>query len=116
MWSAAATAARMARARRSSTLSSAPSSQSLDQMRVRLWVTSRLSNGRAASKVSYAATLAKLSVRVPMRGRTPRSSGSHTAAVPQNSLPWVSALTITCGPGRADSNRCTYSMPVLPAR
>ena len=52
MWSAWATAGRISRARRSSTLSSAPSSQALDQMRLRLCVICRLSNGWAGSKVS----------------------------------------------------------------
>ena len=107
MWSAAATAGRISRARRSSTLSSLPSSQAGDQMRLRLCVIRRLSNGLAGSKVSYAATLAKLSVSVPIFGRTPLSSRWHTATMPQNSLPCVSALTITCGPGRPDSKRWT---------
>jgi hypothetical protein len=76
-------------------------------MRLRLCVISRLSNGCAASKVSYAATLAKLRVSVPIFGRTPRSSRWQTATMPQNSLPWVRPLIITCGPGLPDSKRCT---------
>jgi hypothetical protein len=52
MWSAAATAGRISRARRSSMLSSLPSSQAGDQMRLKLCVIWRLSKGLAGSKVS----------------------------------------------------------------
>src|SRR5688500_17714035 len=35
---------------------------------------------------------------------------------PQISLPWVSAFTITCGPGLPLSNVWTYSVPVADCR
>ena len=93
MWSAAATAGRISRARRSSTLSSPPSSQADDQIRFRLWVISRLSNGLPVSNVSYAATLAKLSVSVPIFGRTPLiQHGSHGQAEGPGA-----ALVVECG-------------------
>ena len=115
MWSAASTTPRMARARCSSGLSSTPSSHSADQMRFMLCTSCRLSKGFSMSKLSYAATLAKLTVSVPIFGRTPVSSRWVAATMPQISLPCVSALMSTCGPGRPDSKRWTYSTPVLPA-
>jgi len=58
-------------------------------------------------KLSSAATLATLMVGVPISGRAPASSKSQAATMPQNSLPWVSALISTCGPGWPLLKRCT---------
>src|SRR3989344_5813472 len=99
MWSAAATTGRNARARSSSGLAAVPSSSPADQMRLRLCTSWRLSNGRVGSNDAYAATLAKLMVSVPIRGRTPVSSRCVAATMPQISLPCVSALMSTWGPG-----------------
>jgi len=66
MWSAAATTGRNVRARRSSGLSSLPHSHSSDDTRFMLCTSCRPSKGRAASKDSWAPTLAKLTVSMPL--------------------------------------------------
>ena len=38
-------------------------------------------------------------INVPLRGVRPLSSNASTTTAPDTSLPWVSAATITVGPG-----------------
>jgi hypothetical protein len=51
--------------------------------------------------------LAKLMVSVPRQRAHAGVQQVVAATMPQNSLPWVSALTSTCGPGWPLSKRCT---------
>ena len=43
--------------------------------------------------------LLKEKISVPRRGARPPSSSASTTMAPDTSLPWVSAATITVGPG-----------------
>ena len=59
--------------------------------------------------------MSKARVSLPCLGRSPARNNRSSAIAPQISLPWVSAVTRTCGPGTPLSNVVTYSIPVLPA-
>ncbi len=111
--SAASTNGRSSRARLNSTLSRGPSSIARVQTRLKSSSTKRDANGLAVSKRWNAATLAKASVSLPRVGRTPSRSSRSTTIAPQISLPWVSACTMTCGPGLPLSKVWTQSTPVL---
>src|SRR5207248_7613632 len=114
--SAASTKRRSSRARPSSTLWRGPSSTSGVQTRLKSSSTKRDAYGLAGSKRENASMLAKARVKVPRTGRTPRLRSWSTTMAPQISLPCVSALTSTCGPGLPLSKVWTKSVPVADLR
>ena len=62
-----------------------------------------MSAGRSTEKREKASTFANESVSFPRAGRVSQRKSRSTAYAPHTSLPCVSALIITCGPGRPES-------------